>query len=168
MRQFTVIIFVSLALTTPVMAEPACKQSPKVSAYLNTQPGWHIRSHHQLSSDDQALWQRYRPDVCPGLAQADLSGYGHLSYALVLEKEEQARLVILLESQGKLEEKLIWSGPAKGRYVVHTAQPGTAYEFETRKRYDPKHQSFVFEVMEASAMQYYWHNGKLHSILITD
>ncbi|ESQ88527.1 hypothetical protein [Asticcacaulis benevestitus] len=165
MRQFTINCVVLLALTTPVMAAATCKPSPKVSAYLNTQPSWHIRSHHQLSSDDRTLWQRYRPDSCLGLAQADLSGNGHLSSALVLEKGEQTRLIILLERQGKLEEKPI---KAQGRYVVHTAQPGVTYEFKTRKRYDLKHQSFVFEVMEARAEQYYWRDGKLSSILITD
>jgi hypothetical protein len=167
MHQFITSAAAMLAFTTPAVVD-VCAPSTKVADYLKTQPGWEIESIADLAPDDQSLWQKYHPDTCPGLAHADLHGNGDTSYALVLEKNKQTRLIILLNDHGKLQQTLVGSGPTKSRYVVHSAMPGTTYEFETRKRYDLKQQSFVFEIMEASAEQYYWQDGKLNLVLITD
>jgi hypothetical protein len=142
--------------------------SPTVKIYLATLPGWHIVTETDLRTDDQALWRQHHSGACPGLAKADLKGDGGASYGLVLRSGERIRKVILVSDNRVLREHLVIKHRTGAIPVVHVAEPGPAYEFETRKRHDIAHQSLVFETMEASATQYYWHDGKLKDVLITD
>ncbi len=161
-------IFAFSALLYAGSANASCLPAAQpVTTYLAKYPAWHIVNMSDLSPEDQDLWRRYQGAACPGQAQADLKGDGHVSYGLVLLSKEGLRAVILLDDNGKYKPQILYSDKGDVE-VVHTAAPGPAYEFETKRRVNIPHQSFVFEHLESSATHYYWRNGKVESVTISD
>ena len=162
------LIFAVSVLLSAGTANASCLPAAQpVTAYLAKHPAWHIANMSDLIPEDQNLWGRYRGTACPGQAQADLKGNGQISYGLVLLSKEGLRAVILLDDNGHYAAQILFSDK-EDLEVVHTAEPGPAYEFETNRRVDIPHQSFVFEHLESSATHYYWRDGKVESVTISD
>lgn len=146
-----------------------CENVPAaVAAYLAARPGWKIVHQADLGKDDQALWSQYHGQACPGLARADLQGNGRWSYGLSLINGQNRQIIILYDTGKALREKVLFTLPGGTIEVVHTAAPGPTYEVETHHRIGLQHQSLVFEALESSAEQYYWRNGKLGSVVISE
>lgn len=162
-------MFASLAVVEASGARADCDAiPPKVAAYLAAKPGWKIVHLTDLGADDQALWWRYRGNACPGFARADLQGNGRWSYGLSLSKGRETQSVILYDDGHTLRERVVWSATDGVAEVVHTVPSGPTYEFGSRRRTDIPHASLAFEVLEASATQYYWRHGRLTDITISD
>ena len=161
------IFAVSVLLSAGTVNASCLPTAQPVTAYLAKHPAWHIVNMSDLGPDDTDLWRKYRGNACPGQAQADLKGNGQISYGLVLLSKEGLRAVILLDDNGQYTPQILFSDK-DDLEVVHTAEPGPAYEFETNRRVDIPHQSFVFEHLESSATHYYWNNGKVESVTISD
>ena len=160
-------LFVGFMASSNAFAE--CDNVPaKVAAYVATRPGWHVIHLADLGSDDQALWSRYRGDACPGFARADLQGKGRWSYGLSLSKGSDTQSIILYDDGNTMREKVLPADAGVVRHVVHAAPPGPTSRFGIPKHIDIPHESLVFEVLESSAVQYYWRNGRLVDITISD
>lgn len=162
-------IFALSVLLSAGPASASCVPAAQpVKDYLAKHPAWHIVNLADLGPEDTDLWRKYRGKACPGQAQADLKGDGHMSYGLTLLSKEGLRWVIILNDDGIFRPTLIGASKWAGADVVHTGDPGPDYEVETRRRVDIKHQSLVFEHLESGATIYYWDKGKLAKLQISE
>ena len=169
MRSTAPFMIMALLISSPAWA--ACENKPAaVQEYLRTHRTVFVVTLDDLVPDDKVLWQKHSGDLCPGIAEADLSGTGHKAYALALlsgsGEGRRERLVIL--QPGKAGQEI--GKPYKYAYpaVVSRAPPDTITDFYTRKRTRVQHDMFIFEQMEASATAYFLSGGQLRHVLISD
>ena len=52
--------------------------------------------------------------------------------------------------------------------VVWRAGPGKTHEWDSTKEFFVRHDSFIYELMEASAIQYYYSYGKFRTVQTSD
>jgi hypothetical protein len=152
----------------------ACSTLPSdVRQYLLTQPGWHVVDTKDLVSDDQILWQKNRPALCPGMTIVDLDGTGNKAYALAMLHSEGSdlleKLVVVSRRGGAQKiDVLVTAEIVPSPWVVWRNSPGTAREFDSGQTTVIPTDSIIYEKMESTATLYFLSGDKFRSILITD
>ena len=155
-------------------ADAPCANPPSdVLDYLRAQPGWKILQVGDLVSDDQALWNQYHRDLCPGMTQVDFDGSGRKFHALALLRRSNGQLlekvvVFRLGKHGLEEHILSEAGPASRADVIYRVGPGKTHEWDSTKEFFVPHDSLVYEHMESAARQYYYSRGKFLFVQTSD
>lgn len=154
-------------------SEPrACVPNNLVLSYLKSDPAWSIVDLSDLSSDDQQLWAQHHHDLCPGLAVGRLDSGAHTWYALALLNKNHGKLyekvVLLVEHKlGTKIQILSASRNITSPFVIWRTGPGVFLDYRTGKMITIKHDSFVYEKMESTAVQYYLRDGRVRELIAT-
>jgi hypothetical protein len=182
MRLSYFIIFVQVCLNISVIHDLAfgkVENSGACEAILPDQvrvklkveyPGWKILERHNLNTHQLEIWKTN----CPGVASGNFKGHGVHNYAVVVIREHmanrEARMLLILKNDSgyeirKLrEEKLIPSYP-----VVHSEPPGVYREFYDRQTtIHIQSDVFIYEHLEVTATLFYYRDGQIRDILISD
>lgn len=143
----------------------------KVRTELENQfPGWEILEWHHLTTHQREVWKT----GCPGIAIGNFTKQGARGYAVVLIREQardKAAILVLVESNGSsYDMRTIREEKSPSSYpVVHTEPPGTYREFYDRQvTINTQLDGFVYEHLEATATLFYYKDGQLKELLISD
>lgn len=154
-------------------SEPkVCVQSSLVFSYLESNPGWSTVALSDLSLDDQQLWVRRHPNLCPGMAAGKLDSSARTWYALALLKNDHGkiyeRVVLLVKNKHELTSQMLSvSQEVSSPFVVWRARPGIFLDYRTGKKVIIKYDSFVYEKIESAAVQYYLRDGRIRKLIAT-
>lgn len=159
-----------LLLSSCGQAVAQCSEKPSaVDTYLRAHPGWLIVAVSDLPDDDKALWNSYHSGLCPGMAAVASDGADRDSYALALLRRSNGKLVEqLVLLNGSVEQLLVKPGEVVSPFVVYRIGPGNYVDHATGKKVSIAHDSIVYEKMESTSTQFYFVNGKLHSLLASE
>lgn len=149
-----------------------CAAPPEVSKWLKAQSGWRLVRASDLEMDDQQIWRRARPGLCPGLAQARLDGVA-VSYGLVLLKQgargmTEMDLILLRRGDRLLPVLQRPLRPVENPRVVWTASPGPSHAWDNDRVVAVLHESIVFEQLEAWSIQVYMQRGHLVNLVTSN
>jgi hypothetical protein len=132
--------------------------------------GWRIVTFNDLPADDQALWKQYHVGKCPGVSEGRFRDAGKTSYAVALLKGhspgkyiEQLRLIMPVSNSLSLIS-VVTPTQVSTPFVVWTVPPGRSTGMGGEPVVNLRTDSFVYEKMEASATQYYFRDGQLHTL----
>lgn len=148
-----------------------------VSAFVRSEArhGWIVVTLNDLVADDQALWSRSHAGQCPGIAVGRFDGTAADSYAIALVRRggrvgHYVEQLVLLRPSGSTYSHVVVNGPARvvSPLVVWSLPPGTYAGSGDGLRVTIGTDSFVYEKLEASAVQYYLVGGQLHSLVTGD
>jgi len=135
-----------------------------------TYKGWTILEYDQLLAHQLELWGRR----CPGVAVGQFRQPQGNDYAVVIVRQingtKQAKLVLVRQSKSGYaiqvlrEEKKVPSYP-----VVHKEPPGEyRYIYDRKITIKAVRDVFVYEHLEATATLFYYKDGNLRKLLISD
>ncbi len=136
---------------------------------------WRILSKDDLLSEDQMLWDKQHEKECPGIAIGKYRGDNVTDYAVLIipkkEKVKKAKLLMLTKDRGgKFKVSLLYDDPNVSNYpVIFRADPGRYYYFyDSKKSILTKRDVVIYEHIEASAIAFYYNNGKYERLLTSD
>jgi hypothetical protein len=135
---------------------------------------WKILDLKDLPADDASLWAGAHSGQCPGVAVGDFTGRQTPSYAIaMIRKEPSGKYVeqlVLLAAKGEMFTRLTVVSPKSvvSPFVVWTVPPGKYRGVDQHTSISVSHDSFLYEKMEAFATQYYYAEGRLHSLITAD
>lgn len=142
-----------------------CRNLPEsVKDYLSRNPQWHLVDIKDLIPEDRALWRRYHKDLCPGLARARLDTQKSPYFVLALLREDKKssleKLIAIPPQSDHAKNDIILTVDKGTRTsVVWKAGPGKYDDVVTGQRIRLKHDTVIYEVMEAGAITYYLSRG---------
>lgn len=170
-------LIVLLPLDGRALANVPCGDlPPDVRSYLEAHSDWTLVTVERLTSDHQALWERYHHALCPGFASVDLDGNGKSAHALALLKRSNdvafEKLVLIQRTRDHVQvqtlsgpDQVSWPPSLIARpFVVWRVGPGKSHDSTTGRNVVIKRDSIVYELMESSSVQYYESDGKIHSL----
>jgi len=167
------LITVALMCVITARAQDCSTIPPSVRAALKQMPGWRIVGLHDLLPDDQELWEKARPGLCPGIATGNFES-STPSYAMALIKKVNGdrveKLVLLTDRSGRVARIKTIVEPEKiiSPLVVWSAPPGTYHDFDRTKEIKTARDSFVYEKLQSGARLYYVVKRRVYSLLISD
>jgi hypothetical protein len=135
---------------------------------------WKILDLKDLPADDASIWAGAHSGQCPGVAVGDFTGGHTPSYAIaMIRKEPSGKYVeqlVLLVARGETFTRLTVASSKSviSPFVVWTLPPGKYRGVDQHASVSVPHDSFVYEKMEAFATQYYYADGRLHSLVTAD
>jgi hypothetical protein len=178
MKSIQLSALILLAAAAPVRREGNCTAlvggavREAISAELAM--GWRVVTPDDLPPDDRALWNRQHSGKCPGVSEGDFAGGGSRSYAIALLRAAApsgyTEQLILVGSGGHHSSRLRVVAPThvESPLVVWSRPPGRYTGWDGGPRIDVSADSFVYEKMEATATQYYFQHGQLHTLLVSN
>ncbi len=133
--------------------------------------GWRVLDLTDLAQDDRQMWEHVHAGRCPGVAVGRFASGSRDSYAVALLKNGTGRellqqLIVWLWAEGHFSA-ITLVGPraiVAGPFVVWMTPPGKAFGIDGKRPIRIVHDSFVYEKMEAVATQYYYLNGRFHTL----
>jgi hypothetical protein len=174
---------ISRALVLMFLSFAGCVCRADECASLIPEPGrkvisdareWKVLDLKDLPSDDASIWVSAHGGRCPGVAVGDFTGSPTPSYAIAMVRKEPSgkyfEQLILLVAKGKMFRRLTVVSPRRvvSPLVVWTVPPGKYRGVDQHTSLSLRHDSFVYEKMEAFATQYYYGDGRLHSLITAD
>jgi|SRR5579864_6753224 len=132
---------------------------------------WKIVEGKDLPEDDAGMWASAHTGKCPGIAVGDFTGGHTPSYAIAMIRKEPSgkyveQLVLLITRNGVFSRLIVVSPTSVvSPFVVWTVPPGKYKGADQHTIVSVPHESFVYEKMEAFATQYYYTDGRLHSLI---
>lgn len=150
---------------------------PKEAIILlnNKYVDWRILSYDDLHSDDKMLWNKKHDKECPGIAIGKYRTATESDYAvLIIPKKnttKEAKLLTLNKVVGeKLSVKLLYEDKNITNYpVIYKSNPGQYYDFyDSKKSIVTKNDVIIYEHIEASAIVFYYIDGKYKQLLTSD
>ena len=134
--------------------------------------GWRVVHDGDLSTDDLKIWKRLFPNHCPGVVKAAFEKSGTPQYAVLLNSKAEKKTVLLVAKETKLgnfrlikiDEFTRGNSP-----VIHAGKPGTYFNISDRsKAIKVPRPTIVLEVLEASAVAYFYNGTRFQSVVISD
>lgn len=168
---------VAAACASQASRPPACAELLPVTAknrLARTFPGWAVLELAQLRQDERELFLEKSDSGCPGVAVGEFRRSGETAYAVVIVRTvrelREARLVLLYLQDGGYRIELLREQADFASYpVVHKGSPGSYSAFyDKERRIEAKHETIVFEILEATATVFYWEAGEFRDLLISD
>ena len=154
-----------------------CVVPTSVQTYLNNNKKWRLVEIKDLDKSDQVWWSKNHDSECPGLSIGNFDGSGNNSYALsivLLNKDKVIERLVFLQSDGKgyiphiIGRDDVFTGADWIPFVVFRSGPGKYEDVNTGKKTYLRHDAFIFAELEAHSAAYYFKDGKIHMILVSD
>jgi hypothetical protein len=141
-----------------------------------SRPEWEVQTISSLDNYDRDLWNKYHPNVCPGVVSGHFLGTRFTDYVVLLipkSLEKKGYQVLLFShstKNGKFETQLVtkWSDDPGTSEVIWVAPRGEYSDFYSDKKISLKQDAFGVETLEATATIYYWSKGKIETVLVSD
>jgi hypothetical protein len=136
-------------------------------------PGWALVTLLDLRLDDQKIWKKTNPNMCPGYVAGNFQSIDRLSYAFNLFRKDHGKffeVLLVIDPEGEDYRLHVLSKPQEAAILgVVTRHPPGVYtdSYETR-RIKAEFNVISYEQLEAGQLVYYWVNGRYHSILTSD
>ena len=155
------------------VADPCIALPEPVDAFVARAYGWSMLRLKDLNSDDRALWNASRPNVCPGFASAKMGMGSSPAYAVALLRKTQRgteeQVVLLIRDKGHVQENILIkphtvSNPA----VVWRVGPGKTRAWDGGPTIDVAYDSIIVETIEATAKQFFFVRGRLRTVVTSD
>lgn len=179
-------MFVALAAFLLPMVGPCLAQESKVSddcakaipAELAMQLGkryrnWKVADITDLTQEDRIVWQKTHPNVCPGVASGDFDGSKREQFMVLLNtrsKPASSQLIFVGAKSGggyAFERVSLW--PLYWSSAIHRLPPGQYSDsYEREKKFNLKTDVIALGVSGDKASGYFFYNGELRSIFLSD
>lgn len=133
-------------------------------------PGWRVLKPDDLLAEDLAIWRRAYDGLCPGIAVGHFNDTAQTAYAVLLIRPTDGRITArLVVVDASRTDELITETDLSNLPVVRKGMPGTYNDF-----YDPSDtistpfETIIYEHLEASAIAFFWQNGRYVSLKVSD
>lgn len=133
--------------------------------------GWKIVELRDLSKDDQQLWLSNYKDLCPGIVKGNFAGTD--SYGVTLIRYVHGSLyqtLLLVDANIAASNLTILSKAGLGvtPNIIQRVPPGVYYDAEHRRRVKTSLDAIAYTKLESSTELYYYSNGKLKTMEISE
>ena len=171
------ILFLPVPTSSQAIQAPDCP--PQIPASLadflaRTLQSWRIVDLADLLPDDRVLWERSRPQECPGIVSGRFFESPETAYALLVlrgkEREIHQRLIILTREKGAYKVTTVWeqawtqTGTPGRVLVISRVSPGEYWDASRSRSVVTTRDAIALEAIEAGVTMYYWMTGKWHSL----
>ncbi len=153
------------------------REPPKdISRIISTLfSGWRLKTLDDLDVNDRKLWQKARPDACPGITRGHFFSNQRLSFAVLLIPRAERRGGYKLaafeeENIGHYKARLVCE-ERKGSstsLVVSAVPPGDYSDAEGQTRVHLSLDGINAESLEAGAVLYYWQAGRFRHLITSE
>jgi hypothetical protein len=167
-----------LPISAMSATDPCAVPPGVVSLYLHDHSQWRLTTLASLGADDADLWLRHQPGHCPGWTSARLSSSSTVSYGLSVYRRDSAKieeaLIVLRRSSGRTQAQPLTTfsmTPVGGdivKYVVWTGSPGKYRSWDGSRSLRLRHQTLIYEHLEANAEAFYLRRGRFRSIVTSN
>ncbi len=140
-------------------------------------PGWRLLDIDDLESKDREIWHKTHADECPSIAIGRYESKSKVQYAVLLIPEKKlttlkTKLVMLrLTTDGKFIPQVLFDDTALliNYPVIYKASPGQYVDFyDPDKKIEVSSDTVIYDRIGASAVAFYYANGKYDKVLISD
>lgn len=177
----TLLIASLWAIAPPLAAKDsgtceAARLSTSVNAFLAARfQGWRPKTLGDMDADNQRLWEKAHPDMCPGIAIGHFESTDVTSFAILLVPAKNPsggyKLVVLkpLRSDNYAVRVLDHADTqAYDGLVITTADPGKYSDFSGTQSVTLKVNAVYLEWIEKGAQLFYFANGRYHKLQVSD
>jgi hypothetical protein len=146
---------------------------PLADVLRSSHSQWKVLELSDLTEDDRQIWEKARGKVCPGVARGDFDGSRKPQYAVLLlyrKTPTTLRLVHAVQAGNRPYRLLTMDeGESSRPPVVHRQPPGKYYRAgDTKTAIDVRGDVIYLETIEAGATAFYFANGKLRKVLVSE
>ena len=131
--------------------------------------GWKVVTPAMLNPYHKKLFTKDHKGNCPGLAKVDLYGHGRAVYAMVLERDGIARLLMAQQLKGKWQLTTLEGDTRVPPVPVVVAMPAGEYEQVYKERTLKSVNDVIAYIgYESWAIVYAWDGKEIQKVHIND